>query len=110
MPEDGRAMPRARTLVAGLVGLGLLAAAALYGPRAWAGLEVASAYSAKILCSCVFVSGREAADCRATDLGGFAFGLVDTSVDRDAEEVRASMLALRSARATYEAGRGCTLR
>jgi hypothetical protein len=91
-----------RALLA-LVALGLAAAGALALPA----LGVAAGYSAKMVCSCVFVAGRSPSACHDADLPDF--GWVSLSVDDATGEVRASALGLRAARARYQAGLGCSL-
>jgi hypothetical protein len=85
-------------LALGLVGGGVLALPAL---------GVAASYSAKMVCSCVFVAGRAAEACHARDLPDL--GWIDVSVDTALREVRTSALGLRSARARHVDGFGCTL-
>jgi hypothetical protein len=85
-------------LVLGLAGAGILALPAL---------GVAASYSAKMVCSCVFVAGRSPEACHAQDLPNL--GWIDVSVDATSHEVRASALGLRSARARHAEGFGCAL-
>jgi hypothetical protein len=81
-----------------LVGGGLLGLPAL---------GVATGYSAKMICSCVFVAGRSAKACSTQDLPGL--GWIDVSVDTTSQEVRSSVLGLQPQRARYTDGFGCTL-
>jgi hypothetical protein len=76
---------------------------------AWRGGEIVSGYTAKMLCSCVFVSGRDAASCLREDLGGYT-GFFEARVDFTGRAVDSSALLVGSARAEYHDGLGCTLR
>jgi hypothetical protein len=99
-----------RVLKVGAVVLGLVAAGVLgrVAWQAWVGGEVAAGYSAKVLCSCVFVSQRDPESCRAQELSIFDF--VRTKIDREAGVVDATALWIGHARAEYEEGFGCTVR
>ncbi len=70
------------------------------------GAPIASAYTAKILCSAVFVAGRDVAQVLDEDLE--AFGYISASVDFDTFSVTASLLGLGERRAVYQPGLGCT--
>lgn len=98
--------------IVSLGGLVLLISAvvlgAFVGRWLWAGTEVAAAYSAKILCSCVFLSERDPAACRREELA--RFGFVTTRVDRDAHRVEARVWRLSPVHAEYHEGLGCTTR
>ena len=87
----------------GLLGLGVAGAGVLALPA----LGVAAGYSAKMICSCVFVAGRSAGACHEQDLPDLGFVRVD--VDESAREARASAFGLRSARARYREELGCIL-
>ncbi len=76
---------------------------------AWRGGEIISGYTAKVLCSCVFVSGRDATSCLHEDLGTYA-GLFEAHVDFAGRAVNSRALLVRRARAEYHDGLGCTLR
>ncbi|MDW6020813.1 serine hydrolase [Mesorhizobium sp. BAC0120] len=76
-------------------------------------LRVASGYSAKIVCSNVFIAGREADQVLKLDVqapGHWLLRYIDASVDRDAKTVTASLLGVfgRSF-AVARDGFGCTL-
>ncbi len=96
-------------------GLWLLALIALgLGGAAWAFREpingygaIASAYSARVGCSCRFVAGRSLDDCAKDKLAGMeAVTLVD---DPEAKSVTARFPLVAEATATYRAGYGCVL-
>jgi hypothetical protein len=98
----------ARRIVGGLAILGTFALV-LVAWLAWRGGEIVSGYTAKMLCSCVFVSGRDAASCLREDLGGYA-GLFEARVDSARRAVDSRALLVGVARAEYHEGLGCTLR
>jgi hypothetical protein len=96
-------------------GLWLLALIALgVGGAAWAFREpitgygsIASAYSARVACSCRFVAGRSLEDCAKDKLAGMeAVTLVD---DPEAKSVTARFPLVTEATATYREGYGCVL-
>ncbi|MDP5103834.1 MAG: hypothetical protein NWP98_07905 [Erythrobacter sp.] len=96
-------------------GLWLLALIALsLGGAAWAFREpingygsIASAYSARVACSCRFVAGRSLDDCAKDKLAGMeAVTLVE---DADAKSVTARFPLVAEATATYRKGYGCVL-
>lgn len=97
------------------IGLWLLAVVALaLGGTAWVLREqingygsIASAYSARVGCSCRFVAGRSLADCSKDKLAGMeAVTLAD---DIEAKSVTARFPLVAEATATYRAGYGCVL-
>ena len=104
-----RARWRRTLAVAGLVALTLLGVAAWYALR-MAG--IGAAYQAKILCSAVFVSGREPDAVLGEDLGYPTIdylGWFDARVDRAAGRVASSFLGLVTREAAYRPGLGCAL-
>jgi len=91
-----------------LLGLALVAAllAWFWGPmHAYA--RTASAYGARVACSCRFVGGRELSDCRKDFEAGM--GLVMLSEDAQAKSVTARFPGLASQTASYRQGLGCQL-
>jgi hypothetical protein len=95
-----------RIAVALTVVLGLLLAIA--GHLAWRGGRIVAGYSAKILCSCVFVAGRDVASCEGEELASYQ-GLYAARIDRAAGAVETTALYLVGARARYREALGCTL-
>ena len=103
-------MKNAHTIV-GLAMVALVAAIAVlfYGSRLAA---IGTAYTAKILCSGIFVSQRDPrslldADVSSDDLAVLRH--VDVRVDRDLREVTAAFFGLAGRKAVYREGRGCAL-
>jgi CubicO group peptidase (beta-lactamase class C family) len=88
----------------------LVVAAAGYAVR-WTVLTapVGAGVTAKVLCSSVFVSGRDPADVLATDLEGTQQSTISTDVDLDAKTATASLFGLFTHTAVYREGLGCTL-
>jgi len=95
------------------VGGGLLLVLLLLA--AWYLLRLAgigAAYQAKVLCSAVFVAGREPAGVLSDDLGYPDIDFLrwfDASVDRDGGQVRSSFLGLVEREAVHRPGLGCAL-
>lgn len=100
----------------------LIAALALVGAAAWqfalkdqiAFGKVASAYAAKQICSCRFVSKREMESCKTDftqDISALTISESDTdTTGRVDQSITASAaLGLISEKATFEPGLGCTL-
>ena len=102
-------------IVKWLLGLIVLAVVALF---AWLYIappeliRVGSGYSAKIVCSNVFIAGREAGDVLHDDVqapGNPLLRLVRVSVDRDNDRVTARFMGLFApSYALYRSAFGCT--
>ena len=69
--------------------------------------QAASAYSARVACSCRFVAGRTMEDCAKDKLAGME--MVSLSDDEEEQSVTASFLLLSSDTARYREGYGCVL-
>lgn len=69
--------------------------------------RAASAYSARVVCSCRFVAGRSLEDCEKDRLEGME--LVTLVGDNSAKSVTARFPLLASETATYREGYGCVL-
>lgn len=75
--------------------------------------QVAAGYKAKILCSILFVSGRNVDLERAPEVSADSYKiprLFRATVDRDAGTVTVSFFGLFPRTAAYRPGRGCTLK
>ena len=73
----------------------------------WRAARVGAGYTAKILCSAVFVSRRDPAAVRRQDLA--RFGYFDTEIDRERRTVTAALYGFAARRAVFRDGLGCTL-
>jgi len=97
-------------LTVAVVGAGVvLAAAGLYKVDQLA--RVGAGYRAKILCSEVFVAGRDPEEVNSAEFDGVdpLLGLVSAEVDRETQSVRANILGLGRREAVWRSGAGCTL-
>ncbi len=80
----------------------------LYGIYyAWDALPIYTAYSAKIMCSCVFISDREQSSVLAEDLS--LFGMADLNVNYLDSTVTSDVMGLAPRAAVFRRGLGCTL-
>lgn len=71
-------------------------------------IQVAAGYNAKIMCSCVFVSGRTPESVLAQDIAVSASHFVPTTVNHEKQTATASFLGIKKT-AMYLPNRGCTL-
>ncbi len=76
---------------------------------AWISFPVMTGFSAKQMCTCMFVSGREQKDIEANELGFFPVSLVKSQVDLKDSSVTSFILGLAKKKAIYREGIGCTL-
>ena len=74
---------------------------------AWKALPIATGYSAKIMCSCVFLSNREEASIIQQDLS--SFDAVDINVNYLDSTVTAKVMGMATRTAVFREGLGCTL-
>lgn len=105
----GRGRPRSRWGTWVLVGavLGIAVLAVIFRSEINGYGSIASAYSARVACSCRFVAGRPLSDCGKDKLAGMeAVTLVE---DEEAKSVTARFPLVASATATYREGYGCVL-
>lgn len=73
---------------------------------------IGAAYAAKVVCSGVFVSGREVESLLAVDVAADGLSFLRytvVKVDRDRREVAATLFGLATRRAVYREGQGCAL-
>ena len=88
--------------------LALVTLAFLYGVfYAWKALPIYTAYSAKIMCSCIFISDRDQSSVLAEDLS--SFGMADLSVNYLDSTVTSKVMGLAPRTAVFRDGLGCTL-
>ena len=109
-------MKRLRQVVIAFV---LLLVVLLAGLAAWlalappALLRVGAGYTAKIVCSNVFLAGRDPKEVLAVDVqapGHPLLRLMEVDVDRQARRVRAALLGVFAAnQASYREGVGCSV-
>lgn len=69
--------------------------------------QTATAYSARVACSCRFVAGRDLSDCAKDKLEGMEF--VTLVEDADSKSVTARFPLITSDTASYRQGFGCVL-
>lgn len=91
--------------IGGIV-VALLALWLAFGTAATGYANAATAYSARVACSCRFVAGRPLDDCGKDKIGGME--LVSLSEDIDAKSVTARLLLV-SDTARIKPGYGCVL-
>jgi hypothetical protein len=84
----------------------LIVAGVVYGPRLQILVTVGAGYTAKQVCSCLYVAGRSAESC-AREPESPADTLVKWTAD--GHKVHASTLGLAHATARYDEGFGCVL-
>lgn len=93
-----------------LVSLIILAAIALgLYLRVYPQLKIVTGYNAKILCSCVFVSGLDQDYAEENDLGFSLLWLATNEVNHEDKTVESSVLGMQTKKAVYRPGLGCTL-
>lgn len=76
---------------------------------AWISLPIMTGFSAKQMCTCTFVSGRDQKDIESGELGFFPVNLVKNKVDLEDSSVTSSLLGLAEKKGFYRKGVGCTL-
>lgn len=85
----------------------LLVAAVFY--VCWRSFPIATGYAAKVMCSAVFVSGRNPNDVVKSDLDFFPVNLTNIHVDPKDSSVTCSMIGTATRRAIFRKGSGATL-
>ena len=93
--------------VAGVIAVTSLGALAYVASIAASG----TGYEAQTLCSAIFISGRTEASVESAEFQGLhpLLQLVSHSIDREAREVRVSLLGLGAQKSIFRPGLGCTL-
>ncbi len=81
----------------------------LFSVVAYTAFPIVSGYSAKNLCSHVFVSGRDADDVIAKELGNMPLAIGSPSIDLEDQSASATVFGLAKKKAIYRPGLGCTL-
>ncbi len=72
-------------------------------------LEVLNAYSAKNICSCVFIADRDVRQITDENLHVFPSSYVSTEIDREAKMVSCDLFGFKKRTARYREGLGCAL-
>lgn len=76
---------------------------------AWNAFPIISSYSAKTMCSCVMLNGRQPADITNHELSTFPLSLVSVSASFNDSSATASVVGFAKRKAIYRKGLGCTL-
>ncbi len=88
----------------------LLLAGLAYGIRyAWVSFPIMSGFTAKNMCSCVFVAGRDAKSVEEQEMGSFPLSLANYKVDSSDRSVTSTVFGIAKKKAIYREGFGCTL-
>ncbi|RYD82763.1 MAG: class C beta-lactamase-related serine hydrolase [Sphingobacteriales bacterium] len=88
----------------------LLIAALIYGVRyAWVSFPIMSGFTAKNMCSCVFVAGRDPKSVETEELGDFPLSLAGYIIDSGNRSVTSTVFGMAKKKAIYREGFGCTL-
>jgi len=72
-------------------------------------VPIITGYSAKVACSCLFISGRTLADVKNTELNGLPFSLANVTINARDSSITANVWGMASTTAVYRSGLGCTL-
>ena len=76
---------------------------------AWLSLPIITGYSAKMACSCMYLSGRPIESVKSQELGSFPLRLASVNADIKDSSVSATVAGLARKKAIYREGLGCTL-
>lgn len=88
----------------------LLFAALVYAIRyAWVSFPIMSGFTAKNMCSCVFVAGRDDQSVAAEELGKFPLSMASYKIDKETKAVTSTVFGMAKKKAIYRQGYGCTL-
>ncbi|WP_394730209.1 hypothetical protein [Altererythrobacter sp. GH1-8] len=93
-------------ILLGLIAI-LATIASIYRVQISGYTQIATAYSARVACSCHFVAGRSIDDCAKDKLAGME--LVTLKANTDAKSVTARFPLIASDTAYYREGYGCVL-
>ena len=75
----------------------------------WVSFPVVTGYSAKVLCSAIFVSGRTESDVKSQELNFSPLNLARSVVNYEDSSVTSSMFGFANRRAIYRKGLGATI-
>ena len=81
-----------------------------YGIRhLYTSFPIITGYSAKMACSCMYLSGRELQDIQREELGTFPLKLATVTLNKEDSSVTASVFGTARQKAIFRNGLGCTL-
>ncbi len=87
-----------------------LLACLLYAVRyAWVSFPIMSGFTAKNMCSCVFVGARSDSSVAAEELSDFPLSFADYKIDIANKSITATVFGMAKNKAIYREGLGCTL-
>ena len=93
----------------GLVLALILILGALFQYWLYPRLAIMSGYSAKLMCSCKFISGLDEERIREIDLGFSPISFATVNINPQDSSVTASVLGMNKQKAVYRKGMGCAL-
>ncbi len=76
---------------------------------AWISFPIMTGFSAKQMCTCMFVSGRGQKDIESNELAFFPLSVVKNKVNLQDSSVTSTVLGMAKKKAIYRKGIGCTL-
>ncbi len=76
---------------------------------AWQAVPIISGYSAKAMCSCAMVAGRNPDDIKKEELSFFPMSLSEAEVNFQDSSATSSVFGMATRKAIYRKGLGCTL-
>ena len=96
-------------ILKGLLMLTLFAVLLFVIRYAWVSLPIMSGFTAKNMCSCVFIGGRADSSVAAEELSDFPLSLAAYEIDSANKSVTSTVLGMAKKKAIYRSGFGCTL-
>ena len=96
-------------ILKGLLMLTLFAVLLFVIRYAWVSFPIMSGFTAKNMCSCVFLGGRADSSVAAEELGDFPLSLAAYEIDSANKSVTSTVLGMAKKKAIYRPGFGCTL-
>lgn len=96
-------------ILKGLLMLTLFAVLLFVIRYAWVSFPIMSGFTAKNMCSCVFIGGRADSSVAAEELGDFPLSLAAYEIDSANKSVTSTVLGMAKKKAIYRPGFGCTL-
>ena len=96
-------------ILKGLLMLTLFAVLLFVIRYAWVSFPIMSGFTAKNMCSCVFIGGRADSSVAAEELSDFPLSLAAYEIDKANKSVTSTVLGMAKKKAIYRPGFGCTL-